>query len=254
MSSRNLTVRPLVTKFHSYAPLSPEEERILEDSVSGTRQYAMEQDIVVEGSSPDHSCLLLGGLAGRYNVSLEGKRQITALHVAGDFIDLHSYLMKPMDHSIVALGPCRIAMVPHGALTAITEQHPNLTRLLWLNTLIDAATHRRWEFALGTLQAHSHLAHIICEMYLRMDQIGETDNGKFHFPITQTILGECMALSVVHTNRSVQKLRADNLISWERDSVTIKDWGRLIEIAQFDPTYLRLPKSSGPVRTLSWLA
>jgi CRP-like cAMP-binding protein len=246
MSSINLTVGPLVTKFRNYAPLSSEEEQILDTAVSGVREYAPEQDIVVEGSSPDQSCLLLSGLAGRYNMSVEGKRQITALHVAGDFIDLHSYLMKPMDHSIVALSTCRIATVPHAALEAITQRHANLTRLLWLNTLIDAATHRRWEFALGTLQAHQHLAHLICELYLRMNQIGKTDNGSFHLPITQTLLSECMALSVVHTNRSVQKLRGDNLVSWERDFVTIKDWDGLVEMAEFDPTYLQLPKRSGP--------
>jgi CRP-like cAMP-binding protein len=115
-------------------------------------------------------------------------------------------------------------MVPHATINAIVERHANLTRLLWLNTLVHAATHRRWEFALGTLQAHQHLAHLICEMYLRMNQIGKTDNGSFNLPITQTILSECMALSVVHTNRILQKLRGDNLISWERDLITIKDW------------------------------
>jgi CRP-like cAMP-binding protein len=245
MSSVSLTAGPLVTKLQNYGALSLEEKRVLDSAVVGIRAYEPEQDIVIEGTTPDHSCLLLTGLAGRYNIDVEGRRQITSLHVAGDFVDLHSFLMKPMDHGIVALAPCRIATVPHAVLTTITEQHANLTRQLWRNTLVDAAIHRRWEFALGTLQAHQHLAHLMCEMYLRMAQIGATDGGSFHLPITQVILGECMASSVVHTNRCIQKLRAENLISWERDLITILDWDRLVETGQFDPTYLRLSNASG---------
>ncbi|MDB5612860.1 MAG: Crp/Fnr family transcriptional regulator [Devosia sp.] len=245
MSSSIPTVLPLVTKLRNYAALSPQEEQVLDEAVAGIREYESGQDIVVEGTSPNHSSLLLSGLAGRFNMSVEGKRQITSLHIAGDFVDLHSFLIKPMDHSIVALGTCRIATVPHATLTAITEQHPRLTRLLWLNTLIDAGTHRRWEFCLGTLQGHQHLAHLVCEMYLRLKQISQADNNSFHLPITQGVLSECLAQSVVHTNRVVQQLRAENVISWERDLITIKDWDRLAEMGEFDPTYLRMPVSDG---------
>jgi hypothetical protein len=49
---------------------------------------------------------------------------------------------------------------------------------------------------------------------------------------------------VVRANRTIQHLRAEKVISWERDLVTIKDWDRLVEMGEFDPTYLRLPKSA----------
>lgn len=246
MASNSLVVQPLVTKLSNYGVLAPAEQHSLEAGISDIRVVQPGEDIVVEGTTPDHSCLLLSGFAGRYNLTVEGKRQITALHVAGDFVDLHSYLVKPMDHSIAALGECRIALVAHSALTHITEQHPRLTRLLWLNTLIDGGIHRRWEFVLGSLQAHQHLAHLICELFLRLDQIGKTHSGSFYFPITQSILSECMALSAVHTNRVIQKLRSDSVISWERDVVTIKYWDRLVEIGEFDPTYLRIPTANQP--------
>jgi CRP-like cAMP-binding protein len=224
MASDASIIQPLIAKLSHYGELSPEERQSLEGAVADIRVFEPEQDIVVEGATPDHSSLLLSGFAGRTNMSIEGQRQITALHVAGDFVDLHSFLMKPMDHSIGAISTCRIATVPHTALTRITEEHPRLTRLLWLNTLVDAGMHRRWEFALGTLQGHEHLAHLICELFLRVEQIGATDNGSFHLPITQAILSECLALSHVHANRVVQKLRSENLIRWERDVVTIVNW------------------------------
>jgi hypothetical protein len=55
-----------------------------------------------------------------------------------------------------------------------------------------------------------------------------------------------MALSAVHTNRVVQDLRGRDLIRWERDLVTIRDWDGLAELGEFDPTYLRMPKNSAP--------
>jgi CRP-like cAMP-binding protein len=148
--------------------------------------------------------------------------------------------MKPMDHSIVALTTCKVAMVSHETLGRIFDTQPRLARLFWLNTLIDGGTHRKWSFALGSLLGHQHLAHLICEMYLRLEQIGGTEDWSFHIPLTQLLLSECLALSTVHTNRLVQMLRSEQVIRWERDLITILDWERLVEIAEFDPTYLRI--------------
>jgi len=252
MASATPVVQPLFNKLLNYGELSNDEQRSLEDAASSIQEIHPGEDIVAEGTMSHHSCLLLSGFAGRYNISVEGKRQITALHVSGDFVDLHSFLMKPMDHSIGAISTCHIATVSHAALARITEDHPRLTRMLWLNTLIDAGAHRRWTFVMGSLQGHQHLAHLVCEMYLRLAQIGKADrDGSFHLPINQIILSECLALSTVHTNRVVQKLRSQNVLGWERDLITIKDWDLLVEIGEFDPTYLRMPKWVGPANSKS---
>jgi CRP-like cAMP-binding protein len=131
--------------------------------------------MVPEGSSPNHSTLLLSGLAARYNVLLEGDTQITALHVPGDFVDLQSFLMKPIDHSILAVTHCETAAVPHEALERILHDHPNLARLLWISTAVDAGMHRRWTFVVGSMRGPRHLAHLICELYLRLQQVGRAD-------------------------------------------------------------------------------
>jgi CRP-like cAMP-binding protein len=243
MASATSTARPLITKLQNYGPLSSEEEQILDGAISSVREVEGGSDIVLEGTSPEHSTLLLSGFSARYNISMEGTRQITALHVPGDFVDLHCYLLKPMDHSIIALTTCRVAMVPHDVLGHIFDTQPGLARLLWLQTLIDGGAHRNWSIGLGSLLAHQHLAHLICEMYLRMEQIGRTENGSFHVPLTQVLLSQCLALSSVHTNRVVQMLRGEKVIRWERDVITITDWDRLVEIGEFDPLYLRILRS-----------
>ena len=145
-----------------------------------------------------------------------------------------------MDHSIATLTPCRIAIVPHQALREITEAHPHLTRLLWLNTLIDGAISRRWLLNVGHRQARERMAHLICELFTRLQTAGLTEAGTCHVPITQVELGSALGLSTVHTNRVLQELRRDELITWWGPSLTIEDWARLCRVAEFDPTYLDL--------------
>ncbi|TIP69211.1 MAG: cyclic nucleotide-binding domain-containing protein, partial [Mesorhizobium sp.] len=96
------------------------------------RTFAAGEKLVVESSRPTESCLVLNGFAARQQYVSEGKRQLTAVHIAGDFVDLHSMLLKVMDHSVVSLGDCIAAFVPHTSLQAIIAASPHLGRLLWL--------------------------------------------------------------------------------------------------------------------------
>ena len=231
---------PLVLKLEQRDRLSDDEKRVLESAISRVRVVEADEDIVHEGDHPSESSLLLDGFAARYKIFSNGRRQITAIHVAGDFVDLHSFLLKTMDHGVLALTPCRVAVVPHAALERITDEHPHLTRLLWLNTLIDGAIHREWLTTMGRLSATAHMAHFICELFLRLKAVGRTDGDTIHLPLTQAELGDTLGLSTVHVNRVLQELRKEGLIRWQGDALTILDWGQLKNVGEFTPTYLNL--------------
>jgi CRP-like cAMP-binding protein len=233
-------ISPLVLKLEQYDRLSDDEKRALECAISRIRVIEADGDIVHEGERPSESNLLLDGFAARYKIFSNGRRQITAIHVAGDFVDLHSFLLKTMDHGVLALTPCRIAAVPHTVLEKITAEHPHLTRLLWLNTLVDGAIHREWLTAMGRLSATAHMAHFICELFLRLKIVGRTDGDTIQLPLTQAELGDTLGLSTVHVNRVLQELRKEGLIRWQGDALTILDWERLKAVGEFTPTYLNL--------------
>jgi CRP-like cAMP-binding protein len=198
------------------------------------------EDIIREGDRPTESILLLEGFAARYNLLRKGKRQITALHIPGDFVDLHSFLVKKMDHAVLAITPCSVGFVPHETLREISENHPHLTRLLGVNLAVDAAIHRHWIVSLGRRSALEHAAHLLCEMFLRLRAVGLTEDDSFKLPLTQAELGDSLGLSTVHVNRVVQELRAKGLITWRGERLVIDDWKRLQELAEFDPTFLSL--------------
>jgi CRP-like cAMP-binding protein len=233
-------ISPLIRKLERRDGLSDEEKQALAGAVARVKQARMDEDLMREGDRPSESTLLFEGFAARYKLLRNGRRQITALHIPGDFVDLHSFLLKTMDHGVVALTPCRVGLVPHSTLREITETHLHLGRLLWLSTLIDAAIHREWLVAMGRRPALSQIAHLLCELFLRLQVVGLTQYMSFELPLTQAELGDVLGLSTVHVNRVIQQLRADGLVTWSEHKIVLEDWVRLQEVAEFDPTFLNL--------------
>ncbi|VXC01292.1 Crp/Fnr family transcriptional regulator [Brevundimonas sp. G8] len=238
-------ITTLVEKLSLRDRISPDEIEALQKALESPKIVAAGSDIVREHTRPLHSTLLISGFSARYSTLEDGARQITEINVAGDFIDLHSLLMKQMDHGVVALTECVVAEAPHSGLIDITERHPHLTRLLWLDTIIDAAIHRQWLVAMGRRSGLGHLAHLVCELYLRLQAVGQTGDLSFDLPLTQAVLGDALGLSTVHVSRLISELRGEGVVNWSGGRIDILDWRRLAEIAEFDPTYLRL--QSDPV-------
>lgn len=233
------TLRGLLTKkLQGFDTLSSEEIGILDVAISGSRIFQPNEDLVSAGASPSFSTALVRGWAARYKTLEDGSRQITSIHIPGDFVDLHSFLLRPMDHSVLALSACTIVTVPHDRLQHITENNPHLTRLLWLSTLVDAAILREWLVAMGRLPTVKRLTHLLCELYVRLDAVGLIVNRSFAFPVSQATIADMLGLSIVHVNRAVQDIRMRNLLSWQGKTVQILKWQELKAFAQFDPSYL----------------
>lgn len=231
---------PLVKKLERRDELSASETAALNHLLTPPRQIASGSDIVREDERPKHSTLLLEGFCARYTTVADGARQITQISVPGDFVDLHSFVMKQMDHGVVALTDCVIAAAPHAGLREVTESHPHLTRLFWLDTVVDGAIHRQWLAAMGRRTALANMAHLLCELYLRLQAVQAAEAMTFQLPLTQSVLADVLGLSAVHVNRVVAELRAMEVVAWSQAQVRILDWDRLASVGEFDATYLRL--------------
>ncbi len=183
---------------------------------------------------------MLTGLLCRYKIVAGGKRQIVAFHTPGDMPDLHSLHVKVMDHNLGAIAASQIFIVPHERMRAVIHSVPSLGELLWRDTLIDAAIFREWTVNVGRRSAYTRIAHLLCEVLLRMRAVGLTDGDSCDLPVTQEDIGDATGLSNVHVNRSLQDLRGDSLIEIGRGALKVLSWERLAEAAEFDSTYLHL--------------
>jgi len=229
-------------KLRARDDISADEEQAIRGLVAQVVDVPADRTVIRRGEELHQSMLLLSGWLARAKDLPSGQRQMAELHVAGDFADLHSFTLKRLDHDVIALTPCRIAMVPHERLTGITERFPHLSRMFWLMTNIDAAIQREWTLSLGSRSALARMAHLFCEMNVRLAVAGLAQGDSYDFPLTQVELGECLGLTSVHVNRTLQELRRRGLLSLENRRVEIHDLAALKQVAEFDASYLYLDR------------
>lgn len=229
-------------KLRARDQISAEEERAIRDLVAQVIEIPADRTFVRHGEELHQSTILLDGWLARAKDLPSGQRQIAELHVAGDFADLHGFTLKRLDHDVVSITRCRLALVPHDRLVALTEQFSHLTRVYWFSTNVDAAIHREWTLSLGRRSALSRMAHLFCELNVRLGIVGHSANDSYDFPLTQIELGECLGLTAVHVNRTLQELRRMGLLELQNRRVTIVDDAGLKGVAEFDPSYLYLDR------------
>lgn len=229
----------LTRKLELFGRLSDTDRGFLDESIVNARKIQARKDIICEGDSPSDVILVLDGFACRYKILADGKRSIFAFLVPGDFCDLHIFILKTMDHSIASLSPCRIVNIPRSRVLQLSER-PAIARALWWTTLVDEATLREWLVNMGQRDAESSIAHLFCELHLRLAGVGLAAGGEFALPITQVELADTMGLSSVHVNRSLQSLRSQGLIVYKNGNLVIPDVRRLRMACGFDPNYLHL--------------
>jgi CRP-like cAMP-binding protein len=222
--------------------LSSEEERAIRDCVAETRKVPAGRVVVRAGEQLNSSLLLLDGWLARCKDLPSGERQVTELHVAGDFADLHGFTLKRLDHDVMTLSECILAVVPHDRFKEITERYPRLARIYWMFTNVDGAITRELSLSLGQRSAISRMAHLFCELHARLDIVGRARSDGFELPLTQRELAECLGLTVVHANRTIQELRRRGLVELENRQLTIRDRRGLVGLAEFDPAYLYLER------------
>ena len=223
--------------------ISSDEERALRSVITETRRVGPDQILIRGGQELNVSLLLIDGWLARSKDLPAGQRQVTQLHVAGDFADLHSFTLKCLDHDVMSLSDCIIGVAPHERLKEVTEKFPKIARYYWFSTNVDAAITRELALSLGQRSAISRMAHLFCELHVRLDAVGHARDDGFDFPLTQRELSECLGLTVVHVNRTIQELRRRGLVELENRQLTILDKRGLEGVAEFDPSYLYLDRA-----------
>lgn len=222
--------------------ISAEEEQAIRGSISDIRDYPQDKVIIRRGQELSESILLLDGWMARTKDLAHGGRQISELQFSGDFTDLHAFTLKRLDHNIATITRCRVAILPHERLRALFDRLPHLARVYWLMTNIDASIHREWTVSLGQRSAISRTAHLFCEILERLNVVGLSEPDGYELPLTQQELGECLGLTSVHVNRTLQEMRRRNLITLENRKLTILDLQALRSVGDFNPDYLYLEK------------
>ena len=229
---------PLTMKLSSFVDLSRADRGLLDHLASSTSRMQAGQDIIREGERPERVILLLSGWAYRYKILSNGNRQIVAYLLPGDLCDAHVFILDKMDHSIGLLSDALVSTISRETMLDVTERAPVIARALWWSTLVDEAVLRHWLINLGRRDAYGRAAHLFCELWERAAKVGLVIDNAFNLPLTQEQLGDSLGITPIHTNRILQRMRGDGLITFEDKRLTILDMQGMRQVADFDSNYL----------------
>lgn len=239
MPDANL-IHLLVRKLENFAELTEEERRALHDAAGPVRVYGAHEDLIREGEQASGVAVVLSGFACRHKMLPDGRRQIIGYFLPGDMCDARVFILKRMDHTISTLAPSSVTTLSREAVLEITSKYPRLTRAFWWNTLVEEAIGRQWLVSIGQRTALERVAHLFCEIYVRLQSVGLATPEGCELPVTQSELADTVALSTVHVNRTLKELRRVGLVSMSSKSLVIHDFAGLRALAMFDPGYLHL--------------
>ena len=229
----------LLRRLSDWQPLSTDESRALEAAASAVRLHRPHEDLVREGASASHIGLLLSGFAYACRVLSDGRRQIVSYLIPGDLCDSRQLLLPVAPHTISTLTAANVVLFGRDALLDVISRHSRVGQALCWLALQEEMIAREWLVNLGQRTALERLAHLLCEIFTRMQMVGLTDGGRCELPLTQVELADTLALSTVHVNRTLQELRRQGLVSLSSGLLEIHDWAALQSVAMFTPNYLQ---------------
>ncbi len=227
-----------VERLRGYAPMRDEDVALVLDVSRNIREHRAGHHLIREGDKPDPVFVVLEGWACRYKILPDGGRQILAFMLPGDFCDIHISVLEEMDHSIVTLTKAKVASLPRMQMEALVEATPALRRAFWWSQLVDQGVLRAWIVSMGRRKSEERVAHLMCELYIRMRNIGLATDDRCELPLTQIVLADALGLTPVHVNRVLRRLRLARVMELRDGSLNVLDPARLAKIAGFDDNYL----------------
>jgi len=242
------SANPLTRKLAHFVPLAEEDLRVLGRLMQPDERFEANQDIIAEGQVPRSVFVLKEGMACRYRILPDGRRQIMTFLLPGDLCDLHVFLFKAMDHSIGTLTPVRIAAIAQTDVLDMAVGHPRISAGLWWSTLQEEAMLRERIVSLGRRDGRGRVAYLLCELVWRQQAIGQGSRDTITLPLTQSELADALGLTAVHINRVLQELRQQNLLTLEQRRLVLPDIDALALIAEFNADYLHLGGASEEIR------
>ncbi len=232
------TASALVRKLGALCLLSEEEIAYLEGLQNNTLSVDKGRDFIEENADLRTTFIVMEGWAIRYGLLSNGRRQILSYALPGDILGLHVNFRAAATYSASALTPLTLAVVDPRRVLEISQKYPIIAAGLSWCTAREFAILGDQAVRLGRLSAQQRLAHLLLELWHRVELIGNGAGDWLEMHMTQADLADTLGLSLVHTNRSLSALRRQGLITVHKDHVRLDDIDALIEMTDFNPKHL----------------
>ena len=236
----------LVRNLELRSPLPPEDRAAVLNLPHTVRTLEPATYTIREADAPEHCTILVSGFAYRQKLTGDGSRQIVALHIPGDALDFQNLFLDVSDHSLQMLTRGEVAFVTMRDLQLLARERPAVGHAILVKILVEASIFREWVLNVGRRDSMTRVAHLLCELGVRLDAEGLAVDYGYELPMTQEQLADAVGLTPVHVNRTLKALEAQGLVLRSKRAVTFPDWTRLRRVGDFNQRYLHLePQRSG---------
>jgi len=234
---------PFVQRLGRFISLSDDDIDSLWRLVETDLKVRKRRDLVVDGFEYRKLCFVESGFASRYKLLRNGKRQIVNLIMPGDVVGLPGSFLEKACYSVIALSEMKLQVCAISKYVDLCYRRPVFgLALSWL-AVQEAIICAEHAINTGRRTPIERLAHLLLEIYFRLEAVGLASDYSFDLPLSQEVMSDVLGLSVPHLNRTMSKLRNDGLVEVAAPSIHLADIGALELLGHFQPlNFTRIPK------------
>lgn len=156
---------------------------------------------------------LFSGWAYRYKELADARRQILNFSLPGDMLGLQGSLFDKSLYGAVALTDVQLCVIPKKRLMRLFERMPELAYdVTWLGARSEALVDESL-LSVGRRGAGERIVALVVSLYKRCEGLGLIKDGMLELPLTQQHIADALGLSLVHTNKTLARLKAQKLFT-----------------------------------------
>lgn len=244
-------LRPMVRRLSHYTHFSAHDIHQLKQLRSTPATYNRGEVFLERDQHTDKVFLVSDGLVAQEILKDDGRTCIVRLLVPGDISDINSALSKSSDVTHRCITTASIVYFWSKELRAILDHNANLKRAFSMLQLTEKSIERELIVALATKSAEQKIAHLLCELSLRLEKVSASPSQAMNIPLTQTELADALGMSSVHVNRVIKRYREENLVTLKGGRICITDWARLASFGEYNSRYIDQHEKSDDVTDAS---
>ncbi|MBK5926006.1 Crp/Fnr family transcriptional regulator [Rhodobaculum claviforme] len=221
-------------RFEVFEAFSADDIAFTQSFKSGEMQVEPGTTLMLEGMPSPQLFTVLAGLGLRHKTLEDGQRQVINFVLPGDLIGLQAAIMGEMAHSVEATTDMTLCVFNRADLWRLFRTQPQRAfDLTWLSAVEE---HFLGEtlVALGRRSAQQRVAWALVRIHARLRAVGMDHNGAVPMPWRQRDLADALGLSLVHTNKTLGRLRDSGLARWSDGTLLIPDMAALARMAGID--------------------
>ncbi len=230
----------LLRRLRYYSDLEDEASKPLLEMPGRIIDAPRGTDLITAGDEPNHGFVVETGWAIRYSLLSDGRRQVLNVLMPGDIFDLQVFIATEADHSVTAITDMTVKIFKADDLLNIFNTSGRLAQALWWAAVQEEAILREQIVRNGRRNAAERIAHFLLELHRRALIADEGTRDGFRLPLTQSLIGDALGLTSIHVNRILKRFRDQGLIARQGQWIELTDRDKLVELCDFDPSYLHL--------------